>query len=318
MPGSSISSVAAQFAAGMKYWNKRWQNRKIERRSLSLFGRLIRKGTFKFDESTEAQKKFSVLGSLAGPKKFFKTCSSTVSSNIVNKGPPLYSKAISILLCIPAVNFVVEIAADAIDDYVNAHPTSGYEIQLAEQEGTYPIISDIADILGTKEAIAGQDNFVIPSDNVLRQYMSQPVEQTLAGTGVVYVDDNNFQREVMDANQPTMVLFYNQNPNNPTGASGVSGLAALTRVLSDNYDGIKVCAYRINEFDVVGGNELRALQNKYGFVKNTPFLAFFDNDSGRNRFAGSDISCNGGFINLQGLEPALNFYSKAVPREILD
>ena len=210
-----------------------------------------------------------------------------------------------------------QIAADAIDDYVNAHPTSGYEIQLAEQEGTYPIISDIADILGTKEAIAGQDNFVIPSDNVLRQYMSQPVEQTLAGTGVVYVDDNNFQREVMDANQPTMVIFYNQNPNNPTGASGVSGLAALTRVLSDNYNGIKVCAYRINDRDGVNTSEFNALQAKYNFLQTTPALAFFDNDRGRNEYF-DDISVSGGITKMETFSKFLRIYEREIPRQLLD
>ena len=208
-----------------------------------------------------------------------------------------------------------QIAADAIDDYVNAHPTSGYEIQLAEQEGTYPIISDIADILGTKEAIAGQDNFVIPSDNVLRQYMSQPVEQTLAGTGVVYVDDNNFQREVMDANQPTMVIFYGGDPNNPTNRGGDLGLAALTRVLADNYQEIKVCAYRIDNQNAMSGTELNALRAKYNFLQAAPALAFFDNDSGRNQFEGAT---NGGYSTLDKVKKASRDFCNAIPIHLLD
>ena len=47
----------------------------------------------------------------------------------------------------------------------------------------------------------------MPSDDELLRYMNQTVEETLAGTSVVYVDDSSYQREVYGANQPVMVLF---------------------------------------------------------------------------------------------------------------
>lgn len=60
--------------------------------------------------------------------------------------------------------------------------------------------------------------------------MTQPVKDTLRGTCDVHVDDRSYKREVLDANQPTIVEFYSDNPKTSVqNASRV--LAGLARVM---------------------------------------------------------------------------------------
>ena len=63
--------------------------------------------------------------------------------------------------------------------------------------------------LGGGPAYAAEPlNRKLPPDKVLTKYMNQPVEKTLAGTGVVYVGPLNIKKEVFGAKKHVMLLFY--------------------------------------------------------------------------------------------------------------
>ena len=206
-----------------------------------------------------------------------------------------------------------QVGLEALDDYVSRHTPSA-QVEAMQTDDMAQVAHDISDLIGPSKAIAGQ-GYNIPTDSILERYMSQTVEQTLEGTGVVYVNDSNFQHEVMDANQPTMVLFYAQDSNNPTNEGGVNGLAALTRVLADNFPQIKVCAYEVSERNSISPGEFGVLQRKYPFLQISPTLAFFDNDGGRNEFDGT---FDGGISNVPLLIDKIGSVGGIVQQYLLD
>ena len=148
-------------------------------------------------------------------------------------------------------------------------------------------------------------------DWLLQQYMNQPVELTLKGTDVTYVNDNNYKKEVFGSNKPVMVLFYNNN------AKGSQGLAALTRAIEDMYsEQIKLCAYKISDRNQNTQSEFNALAAKYP-IKKTPALLFYDNDNGKVEYF-DDISAMGGIVTFKFLKNELSFYNSDIPKSILD
>jgi len=154
----------------------------------------------------------------------------------------------------------------------------------------------------------------LPSDFVLKQYMSQPVEKTLEGTGVVYVNDGNYDKEVFGADKPVMVLFYSDNPST-SGNNPSRGLTALARVLADQFPQIKLCAYKIaNTSGMINQARINEVAAMYP-LKDTPALLFYDNDKGKNEKIGA---LDGGIKTLGFLKNSIGEYSKNIIKYVLD
>ena len=156
------------------------------------------------------------------------------------------------------------------------------------------------------------------SDQQLEAMMAQPVETTLEGTGVVYVNDNNYQQEVFGANSPVMVLFY-VDTKTGDGQPLSRGNATLTNVLSHMFPQIKFCAYEITQGTIEDGTrvsyeEAGRLKEKYG-VKDTPAVLLFDNDSGKVEY---DEQMAGGIKTLGGLKKNITIFREYIEKNILD
>lgn len=145
-------------------------------------------------------------------------------------------------------------------------------------------------------------DFKIPPDSTLEQWMKQPVEETLKGTGVVYVNDGNYQREVFGAGKPVMVLFYGLS-------DGCQGLGALVKVLHQRFPSIKVCAYRDPGGKTISRAEFDELARKYG-LKDAPALLFYKHEGPRAMNLGSDVDLYKGIIKLETLIREIEWYSK--------
>ena len=152
----------------------------------------------------------------------------------------------------------------------------------------------------------------MPSDDELLRYMNQTVEETLAGTSVVYVDDSSYQREVYGANQPVMVLFYNKQGN------GSAGAATLGRVLSELFPEVKFCAYKISDGASTPKSAWNSL-DKYG-LKDTPSILFYDNDNGRVELENGDgdFHLRGGIVKPKTLKNLLSYYKTNIPKYLLN
>lgn len=196
----------------------------------------------------------------------------------------------------------------AIDDKVNKGRRNflGLVGKAAAVATLYPIAKTVSGLV--PEAKAGGDDY----EAMLRTYMSQPVEDTLPDR-TVYVNDNTYQAEVMDANQPTMVMFHVTGDTENVG--GTQGLAALTRVLADKFPEIKTAAYEINDSNIVTAEEKAELQEKYPMLKSTPALVFYDNDNGKNEYLAQS---SGGILDVDFLKKAITNYDKAIPIHMLD
>ena len=171
----------------------------------------------------------------------------------------------------------------------------------------------LSDIVGPAKAVAksvaraSSYDPEMPSDDELLRYMSQTVEETLVGTSVVYVDDSSYQREVYGANQPVMVLFYNNR------SKGSSGTATLGRVLSERFPEVKFCAYKISDGASTPKSAWNSL-DKYG-LKDTPSILFYDNDGGDIKYEGD---FHGGINTLPTMRNKISKISNLVSKYILD
>ncbi len=87
------------------------------------------------------------------------------------------------------------------------------------------IVSSVTPTMAYGEAAIPKYSTGIPPDDFLLKLMNQSVEETLKGTKVTYVNDDNYQKEVFGSDKPVMVLFYNNL------SKGSQGLTALTTVL---------------------------------------------------------------------------------------
>jgi len=180
---------------------------------------------------------------------------------------------------------------------------------------------------------AAAPDYQLPSDEILLKYMSQPVETTLNSMGryskerdavlsltdkdkvlVQYVNDNNYQKEVLGSDKPVMVLFY-VDLKTATGVNPSRGLAALTRVLAERFPQIKLCAYKLSNGERTPQHVLNTIGDKYP-LKDPPAILFYDNDNGKIEFL---ASCDGGIITLDFLKnKAISNYFKAIPKYMLD
>jgi hypothetical protein len=83
------------------------------------------------------------------------------------------------------------------------------------------------------------EEYTLPSDDVLTRYMHQPVEKTLQGTGVAYVNMENLNAALEYGKSPAIMLLYKDS------SSSAQYLATLANVLFLNYgEKLKLFAYK--------------------------------------------------------------------------
>jgi len=171
------------------------------------------------------------------------------------------------------------------------------------------------------EASEGDYDFQMPPDRELKQYLSQPVDDTIGTPGVDYVPvkDENYDQIVKGSNKPVMVLFYNNE------GEYSAGLAGLAKVLNDTFqddnvkegyagDDIFFCAYKITDGVSNEPEDLYELQDKYPIEK-TPAIAFYAINNNKVDCIGS---YDGGIIELDVLKEKIEKYFDAVPKYMLD
>ena len=153
--------------------------------------------------------------------------------------------------------------------------------------------------------------YQLPPDAVILKYMSQPVEKTLP-VGYTPVNDDNYQREVLEADRPVMVLFYGDSgiPNKKTPSRG---LAALLRILADNFPEIKVCAYDRGSGDDIPMSEFKKLQEKYP-LKDTPALLFYKRKENGTELLGQKSK---GIVEIANLQRLIKKYTSLIPKYMI-
>ena len=150
------------------------------------------------------------------------------------------------------------------------------------------IVDYIAEALGPKKAYAAspahaavpEKPYKMSPDHVLEQRMAQPVEETLKGTGVVYVDDSTFKREVYQEHLPkkqrknVMVIFYNNNCE-----YGSKGNAASAKEIKKANPNLKFVAYRMSIGTSTPDDVRLHVESLYG-VLTTPAIQIYSNNNG--------------------------------------
>ncbi len=157
--------------------------------------------------------------------------------------------------------------------------------------------------------VAEPPNRKLPPDFVLRQYMNQPVEKTLKGTGVVYVGPLNIEKEVFGAKKHVILLFYTR-----TGKLD-RGLAAFAKTFLDwNPKKFKMCAYEMAdaEFWVKNQEKFEVYQSRYG-INGIPWLSFYEYKDGIIELDGY---VRGGYEKLGRLKRSINELSGKIERDM--
>ena len=176
------------------------------------------------------------------------------------------------------------------------------------------------------EASEGDYDFQMPPDRELKQYLSQPVDDTIGTPGVDYipVNDENYDQIVKGSNKPVMVLFYNDT-NTEDGADPCRGLAGLAKVLNDTFqadnvkegyagDDILFCAYKINNRKYVNDSEFNHVTGEYP-IEDTPALAFYKHEDGNIKHL---HTLSSGFSDLETLKHNIEVYFEDIPQYMLD
>jgi hypothetical protein len=166
----------------------------------------------------------------------------------------------------------------------------------------YPLASGFLD-----NADAG--SYRMPSDSELKQWMNQPVEQTLRSLkgGYTPVNDSNYQREVFGSTKPVMVLFYG------VPDQGSQGNAALVKAINENFPQIKTCGYKINNKGSMTKAEFNVLASKYG-LKDAPAILFYKHEDGKTEYMDQVFK---GIEKIDTLKKAIDNYNDAIPRFFL-
>ena len=180
------------------------------------------------------------------------------------------------------------------------------------------------------EASEGEYDFQMPPDRELKQYLNQPVEDTIGTPGVDYipVKDENYDQIVKGSNKPVMVLFY-VDDNEPNYKNPSRGLAGLAKVLNDTFqednvkegyagDDILFCAYQIKEGKAVYDESIdRKMYSTYP-IDDMPSLIFYRNDGGENQVMGPDFDWYGGIEKMDTLKNQITWYTREIPQQLLD
>lgn len=155
---------------------------------------------------------------------------------------------------------------------------------------------------------AKDGNLLSAEDIVLLQHMNQPVEATLRDTGVVYLNATNYREEVMEAQQPAMVLFYAKN-----GEMG-RGLAALSKALLKVFPLFKICAYPLPDAKLLTVDSFKVYNTRFG-LRGVPTLLLYDYEEGEMIVQGT---VHGGYSELATLKYQLARLPKIIKRRIMD
>lgn len=156
----------------------------------------------------------------------------------------------------------------------------------------------------------------VPDDDVLKAWMKQNCDETLAGTNYVAVDDANFRPEVyqeavpVDQRSPVMTLFYNDRENWSRGD------AALARVIHETYPEFKFCGYRVSGSDDTPDHLLDKMGSRYN-LKRVPAVMFYNSpDGGELQMMGKSFNMHGGIKKLKVLHDIIDFYEKEIPKSV--
>lgn len=152
-----------------------------------------------------------------------------------------------------------------------------------------------------------------PSNTQLKQWMAQPVAQTLEALDYSRVDDRSYQQEVFRRSRPVMVLFF-ADADDAGNCGGQRGLAALAKALKQRFPEIKLCAYKIADAGHISYGRLNALKEVYP-LKTAPALLFYDHDNGRTSL---EHAFHGGILTLSFLRKRVNAYYGALPGALVD
>ena len=171
------------------------------------------------------------------------------------------------------------------------------------------------------EASEGDYDFQMPPDRELKQYLNQPVDDTIGTPGVDYVPvkDENYDQIVKGSNKPVMVLFYNSE------GQASAGDAALAKVLDQTFekDGVKegyagddilFCAYQITDGSSNSPDTLFDLQDKYPIEK-TPAIAFYEHKNGEIQHK---WTLNGGSSDFQEVKEMIGNWTEAIDDYLLN
>ena len=174
------------------------------------------------------------------------------------------------------------------------------------------------------EASEGDYDFQMPPDRELKQYLSQPVDDTIGTPGVDYipVNDENYDQIVKGSNKPVMVLFYNDT-NTEDGADPCRGLAGLAKVLNDTFqadnvkedyagDDILFCAYKVNNKKSVDADDFLDLKEQYP-IGDLPALVFYTINNDNVESIGS---YDGGPSELDRLKKDIRDYVGLIPKNM--
>lgn len=172
--------------------------------------------------------------------------------------------------------------------------------------------SVLGPIIGTRQAAAAP-GLQGPSNEQLKQWMAQPVLQTLKTLDYSRVDDSTYQKQVFKRNRPVMVLFF-ADSQGAGNCGGQRGLAALAKALKQRFPRIALCAYKIADAGHISYRQLNTLQKTYP-LKTAPALLFYANDKGRSRLA---HALHGGILTPSFLRSRLNTYYGALPGALVD
>ncbi len=112
-----------------------------------------------------------------------------------------------------------------------------------------------------------------PSDKELYDWMRRPALETLSAVDCVFIDDENFETEVVRAMSKVMVIYITDAPKFQ-GKNNSRGIAALARALKIMYPQLKLCVYMVNEIGFVNPKEFKPLIKKYE-LRTIPCMFFY-------------------------------------------
>ena len=215
---------------------------------------------------------------------------------------------------IPALVLGGFLAYATIGDKVNSEyqntTQQNAQVETAKTDYKASALENLTNALAPAKAHAGT-NYQRPDDATLKEWMNQPVEETLAGTNYTKVNDHNYQREVKQADQPVMVLFYNAQ------GEASAGLTALTKTLHEKFPEIKLCAYKVTDGSGVHMSKVNEMRSKYP-LERIPSLVFYETkDFGSGTEHVGNI--HGGIETLDFLKDTYdNFAYNIIPDKIID
>ncbi|EFI34797.1 hypothetical protein Dthio_PD2178 [Desulfonatronospira thiodismutans ASO3-1] len=222
---------------------------------------------------------------------------------------------------IPALVLGGMLAYGTIGDKVNSEyqntTQENAQVETAQTDYKASALENLTQALAPNKAFAQTNqNYQRPDDATLKKWMNDySLQQVLQGTEYTKVNDNNYEREVKNANQPVMVLFH-ADPQDTTNSGGQTGLAALARVLNEKFPEIKFCTYQHSDGKTILRPAFERLQQNYP-LESAPALLFYEEkDFGSGTEKGHAF--NGGIKNFDLLTDTIESFYEPIKRNMLD